>query len=70
VADLSEFFHRLVDMLPWRSESERNDAHTDVEDVVIPAFGRNATPAGVQTSTEVEHEEPEKSGPDSFPTGS
>lgn len=67
--NLSEFFHRVVDMLPWRQESDKQDAHVAVEDVVVPAFGRNATPAGVVTSDEPASAGTGSNGPESFPTG-
>jgi hypothetical protein len=73
VAELGEFFHKIVDMLPWHQESDKVSAHEDVEETVLPAFGRNTTPAGVQTSdttSEGTTETTEPVGPNSFPTGS
>lgn len=63
---LGEFFHRVVDMLPWRQESDKMTAHEAVEDVVIPAFGRNSQPAGV---VEQDTPSPERNtgGPENFP---
>lgn len=73
VETLGEFFHRVVDMLPWRQESDKQEAHTAVEDVVVPAFGRNATPAGVvkpdepPSPDETPDKTPDKT-PDNTPT--
>jgi hypothetical protein len=60
---VAEFFHRLVDLLPWRQESDRNDAHATVLDDVIPLIGRNAVPAGMQ-------EEPTSENPENPPAPS
>lgn len=46
--ELGKFFHRVVELLPWRAESEKNEAHASVDEHVVPTLvGRNATPAGV-----------------------
>lgn len=69
MAELGEFFHKIVEMLPWRQESDKVSAHEEVEETVLPAFGRNATPAGMQTSDGETREVSETVGPDSFPNG-
>jgi hypothetical protein len=68
VASVGEFFHQVVEMLPWRQESDKMAAHTEVEDTVLPAIGRNAVPAGVQTSQEPTQTS-ESSESTGFPTG-
>jgi len=43
---LGSLLHGLVNLAPWRQESDKNAAHAAVEEHV-PAVGRNSTPAGV-----------------------
>lgn len=57
----SEFFHKIVDLLPHKQESDRDEMHATVEEEIAPLYGRNAVAPGVQkpASTEVQ-KTPEK----------
>lgn len=60
MANASEFFHKIVDLLPWRQESDKEEAHETVEDTIAPLFGRNQVEPGVvKADGDKEPENPE-----------
>lgn len=44
---LGSLLHGVVNLLPWRQESDKHAAHAAVEEHVTEPQGRNSTPAGV-----------------------
>lgn len=57
---LSDVLHRLTEYLPWRTESDRDNVHSQIEDVESEIRSW-VTPAGVKDATDadrVENHEP------------
>jgi len=44
---LGSLLHGIVNLLPWRQESDKQAAHVAVEEHAPAPVGRNETPAGV-----------------------
>lgn len=44
---LGSLLHGVVNLLPWRQESDKQAAHAAVEEHAPAVVGRNSTPAGV-----------------------
>jgi len=44
---LGSLLHGVVNLLPWRQESDKQAAHAAVEEHAPAPVGRNETPAGV-----------------------
>jgi len=69
---LNSLLHGVVNLLPWRQESDKHAAHDAVnEHAPAPAQGRNETPAGVveqSTSAQNDNTATADSFPGSTPT--
>lgn len=67
---LGSLLHGVVNLLPWRQESDKEAAHAAVIEHVDEPQGRNATPAGVveqSTPDSTENTGNENSFPGSTP---
>jgi hypothetical protein len=52
MSKLENVLHNIVNLLPWRQESDQLDAHAIIAEEIPALLGRNATPAGVQEPSE------------------